>query len=53
MLAIGRLQATARDTGAAVEQRLGWIVTFDGERIAEFRTYPSAQAAREAAGLTE
>ena len=50
-LAVGRLRGRARATGVEVDSPMGWVVTFDGGKVASVRTYPSVAEARDAAEL--
>jgi ketosteroid isomerase-like protein len=51
VLAVGRLRGRARRTGMELDSPMGWVATFEGEKIASIRTYTSVAEAREAAEL--
>ena len=53
VLLTGRLRAKARQTGVAVDSRIGAIVTFANGKVTRFQTYASVAEALEAAGLPE
>lgn len=52
VVAIGRLVARARVTGADVEMRVAMLMEFDGERLSSGRTYTEVGDALDAAGLS-
>ena len=53
VLAIGRLSARARGSGAEVTASLAMLFEFRGERFSRLRTYADVEEALEAAGLSE
>jgi ketosteroid isomerase-like protein len=53
VVAIGRLSARGRGTGAEVSARLAMLFEFRDERLAKARRYSDVEEALEAAGLSE
>jgi ketosteroid isomerase-like protein len=53
VLVLGRLIATARETGVELDTQVAWIVTFEDDQVAEIRTFASQAEALAAAGLRE
>ncbi len=49
VLALGRLTAIGRQSGISVDSRVAWLYSFEGDRIAAARTFPSEEEARRAA----
>jgi len=49
VLALGRLTAIGRQSGIRVDSRVAWLYSFEGDRIAAARTFPSEEAALRAA----
>jgi ketosteroid isomerase-like protein len=49
VLIVGRLRGRARQTGMELDSPMGWVMTFDGDKVAGMRTYVSVAEAREAA----
>jgi ketosteroid isomerase-like protein len=50
---LGQLRGRARGTDVEVGSPNGWVLTFDGDKVAGLRTYTSIAEARRAAGLDE
>jgi ketosteroid isomerase-like protein len=48
---LGHLRGRAKGTDVEVESPTGWVLTFDGDKVASMRTYSSVADARRAAGL--
>lgn len=53
VLAIGRLRTRSNATGIDLDVPLGWVLRFEGERIAYGRAYSDLAEAARAAGLEE
>jgi ketosteroid isomerase-like protein len=53
VVAIGRLSARARGTGAEVSARLAMLFEFRNDQLSKARTYSDVEEALEAAGLSE
>ena len=49
VLLIGRLSGRAKGTDVEVDSPMGWVLAFDGEKVASLRTYTDVAEAREAA----
>jgi uncharacterized protein len=52
LVAVGRLHARGRASGAEVESPIGWIVEFSDGRVTRMRDYLDPNEALEAAGLS-
>ncbi len=53
VIAIGRLRARGKESGAITESALAWIVDFEGGKVIRVREYLDPEEALEAAGLSE
>jgi ketosteroid isomerase-like protein len=51
VLALGRVRAHGRASGLELDQPIGWLVEFRGDKIAESWFYMGHDEARRAAGL--
>jgi ketosteroid isomerase-like protein len=52
LLVLGAVHFRGRSSGAEFDQPMGWLVDFEGERIAALHNIAGHDAAIEAAGLT-
>jgi hypothetical protein len=52
-LALGTVHVRGRTSGVEFDQRMGWLLTFVGERVIELWAIPGHAQALEAAGLSE
>jgi ketosteroid isomerase-like protein len=48
---IGRMRGRAKGTAVEVDSPAAWVLTFDDEKVASFRTYTDVAEGRRAAGL--
>ena len=53
VVAIGRLRARGKESGAITESAIAWIVKFDGGKVIRVREYLDPKEALAAAGLSE
>ena len=53
VVAVGYLRGKGRESGAAVEQRMGVVWRFEGGKLRHCRAYPDPDEALEAVGLRE
>ena len=53
VIAIGRLRARGKESGAITESAIAWIVEFKGGKVIRVREYLDPEEALEAAGLSE
>ena len=51
VLIVGRLRGRTRSTEVEVDSPMGWLLTFEGDKVKRLRTYTDVAEAREAAGL--
>ena len=51
VLIVGRLRGRTRSTEVEVDSPMGWLLTFEGDKVKRLRTYTDVVEAREAAGL--
>ena len=51
VLIVGRLRGRTRSTEVEVDSPMGWVLAFDGDKVASLRTYTDIAEAREAAGV--
>ena len=49
LIVLGQVHFRGRASGVEFDQPVGWLIRFDGGRIAELRTYSSHDAAIDAA----
>ncbi len=49
ILVLGSVHFRGRGSGVEFDQPIGWIITFAGERIRDFRIFPDHESARNAA----
>jgi ketosteroid isomerase-like protein len=53
VIAIGRLRARGKESGAVTDSAIAWIVDFKGDKVIRVREYLDPGEALEAAGLSE
>jgi ketosteroid isomerase-like protein len=53
VIAIGRLRARGKESGAVTDSAIAWIVDFEGGKVIRVREYLDPAEALEAAGLSE
>lgn len=51
LLVLGEVHFRGRSSGAEFDQPIGWLIDFDGDRIASLHNFAGHDAAIEAAGL--
>jgi ketosteroid isomerase-like protein len=51
VLVVGRLRGRTKSTAVEVDSPMGWVLAFDGDKVASLRTYTDIAEAREAAGV--
>jgi ketosteroid isomerase-like protein len=53
VVAIGRLRARGKESGAEIESPVGWVVEFRSGKVIHAKAYLDPNEALEAAGLSE